>query len=124
MRLPPHTVIATALLPMFRRDVARRDLKASATAFAFVLSATVACQALGILNTIDDWSRSPETERSAIARTLALVAGQGRPELGAEFFLRCMEDAAIGDSPLSSTKINEIAAGCLRFHLTVFSESE
>ena len=124
MRPPPHTVIATVLLPIFRRDVARRDLKASAIAFAFVLSATVACQALGILNTIDDWSCSSETERFAMARTLALVAGQGRPELGAEFFLRCMEDAAIGDSPLSSTKINEIAAGCVRFNLTVFSESE
>ena len=124
MRLPPHTVIATVLLPIFRRDVARRDLKASAIAFAFMLSATVACQALGILNTIDDWSCSSETERFAMARTLALVAGQGLPELGAEFFLRCMEDAAIGDSPLSSTKINEIAAGCVRFHLTVFSESE
>ena len=123
MRLPPH-VIATVLLPIFRRDVARRDLKASAIAFAFVLSATVACQALGILNTIDDWSCSSETERFATARTLALVAGQGRPELGAQFFLRCMEDAAIGDSPLSSTKINEIAAGCVRFNLTVFSESE
>ena len=99
-------------------------MKASAIAFAFVLSATVACQALSILNTIDDWSCAPETERFAIARTLALVAGHGRPELGAEFFLRCMEDATIGDSPLSSTKINEIAAGCVRFHLTVFSESE
>ena len=124
MRPPPHTVIATVLLPMFRRDVARRDLKASAIAFAFVLSATVACQALGILNTIDDWSCSSETERFAMARTLALVAGQGRPELGAQFFLRCMEDAAIGDSPLSSTKINEIAAGCVLFNLTVFSASE
>ena len=124
MRPRPHTMIATILLPIFRRDVARRDLKASAIAFAFVLSATVACQALGILNTIDDWSCSSETERFAMARTLALVAGQGRPELGAQFFLRCMEDAAIGDSPLSSTKINEIAAGCVRFNLTVFSESE
>ena len=124
MRPRPHTMIATVLLPIFRRDVARRDLKASAIAFAFVLSATVACQALGILNTIDDWSCSSETERFAMARTLALVAGQGRPELGAQFFLRCMEDAAIGDSPLSSTKINEIAAGCVRFNLTVFSESE
>jgi len=117
-------VIATVLLLIFRRDVARRDLKASAIAFAFVLSTTVACQALSILNTIDDWSCSSEIERFAMARTLALVAGQGLPELGAEFFLRCMEDAAIGDSPLSSTKINEIAAGCVRFHLTVFSESE
>ena len=124
MRLRPHTMIATVLLPIFRRHVARRDLKASAIAFAFVLSATVACQALGILNTIDDWSCSSETERFATARTLALVAGQGRPELGAQFFLKCMEDAAIGDSPLSSTKINEIAAGCVRFNLTVFSESE
>ena len=124
MRLPPHTVIATVLLPVFWRDVARRDLKASAIALAFVLSATVACQALGILNTIDDWSCSSETERFAMARTLALVAGQGQPELGAEFFLRCMEDAASGDSPLSSTKINEIAAGCVRFNLTAFSESE
>ena len=124
MRPPPHTVIATVLLPIFRRDVARRDLKASAIAFAFVLSTTVACQALSILNTIDDWSCSSEIERFAKARTLALVAGQGRPELGAEFFLRCMEDAAIGDSPLSSTKINEIAAGCVLFNLTVFSASE
>ena len=99
-------------------------MKASAIAFAFVLSATVACQALSILNTIDDWSCASETERFAMARTLALVAGHGRPELGAQFFLRCMEDAAIGDSPLSSTKINEIAAGCVRFNLTVFSESE
>ena len=99
-------------------------MKASAIAFSFVLSATVACQALSILNTIDDWSCSSEIERFAMARTLALVAGQGRPELGAEFFLRCMEDAAIGDSPLSSTKINEIAAGCVLFNLTVFSASE
>ena len=82
---------------------ARRHLKASAIAFAFVVSATIACQALSIINTIDDWSCSPETERFAMARTLALVAGQGRPELGAEFFLRCMEDVAIGDLPLSST---------------------
>ena len=124
MRPPPHTVIATVLLQIFRRDVARRDLKASAIAFAFVLSATVACQALSILNTIDDWSCSSEIERFAMARTLALVAGQGRPELGAEFFLRCMDDAAIGDLPLSSTKINEIAAGCVLFNLTVFSASE
>ena len=72
MRPRPHTMIATVLLPIFRRDVARRDLKASAVAFAFVLSATVACQALGILNTIDDWSCSSETERFAMARTLAL----------------------------------------------------
>ena len=107
----------------FRSDRARRHLKASAIAFAFVLSATVACQALSILNTIDDWSCSSETERFAMARTLALVAGQGRPELGAEFFLRCMEDAASGDSPLSSTRINEIAAGCVLFSSTVFSES-
>ena len=110
----------------FRSDRARRHLKASAIAFAFVLSASAACQALSILNTIDDWSCSPETERLAIARTLALVAGQGRPELGAEFFLRCMEDTATGDSPLSSssTKINEVAAGCVLLSLTVFSESE
>ena len=108
----------------FRSDRARRHLKASAIACAFVLSATVACQALSIVNRIDDWSCSSETERFAMARTLALVAGQGLPELGAEFFLRCMENAAIGDSPLSSTKINEIAAGCVRFNLTAFSESE
>jgi hypothetical protein len=120
----PHTVIATVLLAIFRRAVARRHLKASAVACAFVLSATVACQALGILKTIADWSCSSETERVAMARTLALVAGQGRPELGAQFFLRCMEDAAIGDSPLSSTRINEIAAGCVLFNSTVFSESE
>ena len=123
MRLPPHTVIATVLLPVFWRDVARRDLKASAIALAFVASATVACLSFSVLNTIDDWSCSSETERFAMARTLALVAGQGRPELGAEFFLRCMEDAASGDSPLSSTKINEIAAGCVLFSSTVFSES-
>ena len=106
-----------------RSGRARQHLKGSAIAFAFVLSATVACQALGILNTIDDWSCASETERLAMARTLALVAGQGRPELGAEFFLRCMEDAASGDSPLALTKINEIAAGCVRFSSTVFSES-
>jgi hypothetical protein len=108
----------------FRRERARRHLKASAIAFAFVVSATIACQALGIINTIDDWSCSPEAERFAMARTLALVAGQGRPELGAEFFLRCMEDAATGDSPLSSTKINEVATGCVLLSLTVFSQSE
>ena len=112
------------LASYFRSDRTRRHLKASAIAFAFVLSATVACHALSIVNTIDDWSCSSETERFAMARTLALVAGQGQPELGAEFFLRCMENAAIGDSPLSSTKINEIAAGCVRFNLTAFSESE
>ena len=123
--MQPHlTVMATVSLPLCRSDGVRRHLKASAIAFAFVLSATVACQALSILNTIDDWSCSPETERLAIARTLALVAGQGRPELGAEFFLRCMEDTATGDSPLSSTKINEVAAGCVLLSLTVFSESE
>jgi len=103
---------------------ARRHLKALAIAFAFVVSATIACQALSTTNTIDDWSCSPETERFAMARTLALVAGQGRPELGAEFFLRCMEDAAAGDSPLSSTKINEVATGCVLLSLTVFNESE
>ena len=106
-----------------RSERARRRLTALAIAFAFLVSATVACQALNILNTIDDWSCAPETERFAMARTLALVAGQGRPELGAEFFLRCMEDAASGDSPLSSTRINEIAAGCVLFSSTVFSES-
>ena len=111
------------LASCFRIDRARRHLKASAIAFAFVLSAAIACQALSILNTIDDWSCSPETERLAIARTLALVAGQGRPELGAEFFLRCMEDTATGASPLSLTKINEIAASCVLFSSTVFSES-
>ena len=88
----------------FRSERARRHLKASAIAFAFVVSETIACQALSIINTIDDWSCSPEAERFAIARTLAQVAGQGRPELGAEFFLRCMEDVAIGDLPLSSTR--------------------
>ena len=109
----------------FWSERARRHLKASAIAFAFVVSATIACQALSIINTIDDWSCSPETERVAMAGTLALVAGQGRPELGAEFFLRCMEDVAIGDLPLSSTnKINEVAAGCVLLSLTVFSESE
>ena len=125
MRSPPHTVITTVLLPIFRRDVARRHLKASAIAFALVVGATIACQALTIINTIDDWSCSPEAERFAMARTLALVAGQGRPELGAEFFLKCMEDVAIGDLPLSSTnKINEVAAGCVLLSLTVLSESE
>jgi hypothetical protein len=123
MRPPRHTAIATALRPMSRNDGARRHMKASAIAVAFVLSATVACQALSILNTIDDWTCSPETERFALARTLALVAGQGRPELGAEFFLNCMEDAATGDSPLSLTQINEIAAGCVLFSSTVFTES-
>lgn len=108
----------------FRSDRARRHLKASAIACAFVLSATVACEALGILNTIADWSCSSETQRFAMARTLTLVAGQGRPELGAEFFLSCMEDAATGASPLSATKINEIAAGCVLIRLTVFSASE
>jgi len=121
---PRLTVMATVSLPLCRSDGVRRHLKASAIAFAFVLSATVACQALSILNTIDDWSCAPETERFAMARTLALVAGQGRPELGAEFFLRCMEDAATGDSPLSATKISEIAAGCVLISSTVFSESE
>ena len=109
----------------FRSERARQHLKASAIAFVFVVSETIACQALSIINTIDDWSCSPEAERFAIARTLAQVAGQGRPELGAEFFLRCMEDVAIGDLPLSSTnKINEVAAGCVLLSLTVFSESE
>ena len=61
------------LASYFRSDRTRRHLKASAIAFAFVLSATVACQALSILNTIDDWSCSPETERFAMARTLALT---------------------------------------------------
>jgi hypothetical protein len=112
------------MLPLFPGDGARRHLKASAIALAFVLSATIACQALGILNTIDDWSCSSETERFAMARTLALVAGQGRPELGAEFFLICMEDAATGASPLSSTRINEVAAGCVLISSTVFGESE
>ena len=111
------------LASCFRSDRARRHLKASAIAFAFVLSATVACQALSILNTIDDWSCASETERFAMARTLALVAGHGRPELGADFFWKCMEDAASGASPLSLTKINEIAAGCVLFSSTVFSES-
>ena len=114
--------IATVLLPVLRSDGARRHLKASAVAFALALSATVGCQALSILDTIDDWSCSSETERFAMARTLALVAGQGRPELGAEFFLRCMEDAAIDGSPLHSTKINQIAAGCVLFSLTAFAE--
>ena len=112
------------LLPLFQSDGARRQLKASAIAFAFVLSATVACQALSILNTIDDWSCSSETRRFALARTLALVAGQGRPEFGAEFFLMCMEDAATGASPLSLTRINEVAAGCVLISSTVFSETE
>ena len=111
------------LASYFRSDRTRRHLKASAIAFAFVLSATVACQALSILNTIDDWSCASETERFAMARTLALVAGHGRPELGADFFWKCMEDAASGASPLSLTKINEIAAGCVLFSSTVFSES-
>ena len=111
------------LASYFRSDRTRRHLKASAIAFAFVLSATVACQALNILNTIDDWSCAPETERFAMARTLALVAGHGRPELGADFFWKCMEDAASGASPLSLTKINEIASGCVLFSSTVFSES-
>ena len=106
----------------FRSERTRRYVKASA--FAFVLSATIACRALSITNTIDDWSCSPEAERLAMARTLALVTGQGRPQLGAEFFLRCMEDVATGDSPLSSTRINEVAAGCVLLSLTVFSESE
>ena len=97
----------------FRSERARRHLKASAIAFAFVVSATVACHSLSILNTIDDWSCSSETQRFAMARTLALVAGQGQPEFGAEFFLKCMEDAAIRDLPHSSTKINEIAASCV-----------
>ena len=123
MRTPPHSAIATALRPMSRNDGARRHLKASAIAVAFVLSATVACQALSILNTIEDWSCSSETERFALARTLALVAGQGRPELGTEFFLSCMEDTATGDFPLSLTRINEIAAACVLFSSTVFTES-
>ena len=108
-----------------RSERARRRLTALAIALAFLVSATIACQALSINNTIDDWFCSPEAERFAMARTLALVAGQGRPELGAELFLRCMEDVAIGDLPLSSTnKINEVAAGCVLLSLTVFSESE
>ena len=122
--MQPHlTVMATVMLQLCRSDGVQRYLKASAIAVAFVLSASVACQALSILNTIDDWSCSPETERLAIARTLALVAGQGRPELGAEFFLRCMEDMATGTSSLSLTRINEIAASCVLFSSTVFSES-
>ena len=112
------------MLPLFQRNGARRHLKALATAVAFVLSATVVCQALSIFNTIDDWSCSSETRRFALARTLALVAGQGRPELGAEFFQTCMEDAATGASPLSLTRINEVAAGCVLISSTVFSESE
>jgi hypothetical protein len=98
-------------------------LKASATAFVFVVSATVACHSLSIRDTIDDWSCSSETQRFAMARALALVAGQGRPEFGAEFFLRCMEDAAFRHSPHSSTKINEIAASCVLYSLAVFGES-
>jgi hypothetical protein len=112
-----------AIASNFRSERARRHLKASAIAFAFVVSATVACHSLSILNTIDDWSCSSETQRFAMARTLALVAGQGRPEFGAEFFLKCMEDAAIRDSPHSSTKINELAASCVLYSLAVFGES-
>ena len=116
--------IATVLLPVLRSDGTRRHLKASYVAFALVLSATVGCQALSVLNTIDDWSGSSETERFAMARTLALVAGQGRPELGAGFFLKCIEDAAIAGPPLHSTKINAIAARCVLFSSTVFAESD
>lgn len=121
---PPHTAIATPLFAIFRSARARRPLKMLPIAFAFMSSATVACQALSILNTIDDWSCSPETEQFKIIRTLAVVAGRGRPELDAEFFLTCMEDAATRASPLSSTRINEIAAGCVLISSTVFSETE
>jgi hypothetical protein len=111
--------LATVLLPILRSDGARRHLKASAVAFAFALSATVGCQALSILNTIDDRSGSSETERFAMARTLALFAGQGRPALEAEFFLKCMDDAAIGGSPLNDDQrdrrgLRAVQFNCLR----------
>jgi hypothetical protein len=112
-----------AIASNFRSERARRHLMALAIAFAFVVNATVACHSLTILNTIDDWSCSSVNQRFAMARTLVLVAGQGRPEFDAEFFLKCMEDAAIRDSPHPSTKINEVAASCVLYSLAVFGES-
>jgi hypothetical protein len=98
-------------------------LTALALGAAMLVSAAAASHALSILNTIDDWTCSQESERFAIARTLALVASQGRPELNAEFFEQCMQDAATGVSPLFSKKINEIAAGCVLFNSMIFSDS-
>jgi|SRR5262245_20062217 len=95
--------------------------KVAAASAALLLSSTIACHALTPLDTIDDWTSSSVSERLVLTRVLALVAGQGRPEINAPFFMQCIEDVAAGSS--SFRRINEVAAGCVLMTFTVFSES-
>ena len=87
------------------------------------LSSTIACPALTHLDTIDAWTWSSDSERPVLTRVLALVAGQGRPEMSAPFFMPCIENVAADSSASSSRRIHEVAAGCVLMTSTVFSES-
>jgi hypothetical protein len=96
--------------------------KVAAASAAFLLSSAVACRALTPLDSIDDWTSSSDSERLVLARTLALIAGQGRPEMNASFFKHCIEDVA-AYSAAEARRINEVAAGCVFMRSNVFSES-
>src|SRR5262245_59659350 len=96
--------------------------KVAAASAALLLSSVVACRALTPLDTIDDWTYSSDWERLVLARTLALIAGQGVPEMNALFFKHCIEDVA-AHSAAEPRRINEVAAGCVFMRSNVFSES-
>jgi hypothetical protein len=100
-----------------------RIRKVVAGAMALVLSSTVASQALTPLDTVEDWTCSPESDRLVVASILAQIAGQGRRDLQETFFVSCIEEAARGPASLHALKISNIAAGCVYMALTTFSES-
>jgi hypothetical protein len=97
--------------------------KVAAASAGLLLSSTIAWRALTPLDTIDAWTWSSDSERLVLTRVLALVAGQGRPEINAPFFMQCIEDVAADSSASSSRRIHEVAAGCVLMTSTVFSES-
>jgi hypothetical protein len=96
--------------------------KVAPASAALLLSSVVACRALTPFDTIDDWTYSSDWERLVLAQTLALIAGQGMPEMNASFFKHCIEDVA-AHSTAEPRRINEVAAGCVFMRSNVFSES-
>ena len=96
-----------------------RIQKIAPFATILLLCTTVTCQSLTLLDTRADWFCSSDYERLDLVNLLTVVASDGRPELGNEFFLDCLERAEVS----FSKRIIEIVAGCRLVETYVFSES-
>lgn len=98
---------------------ARRAAQLAPFAAILLLCTTMPGQGLTLRDTLAGWFCSSESERLDLVALLTVVASDGRPDLGEEFFFDCLDRAEVS----YSKRINEIVAGCRLMETYVFTES-